>query len=67
MRQLFDVYSTCAGNWQKSSLILTHRRSVSAASVGRFVWRTFDAVAKEKLEFNIWAHTAILVHGRAFM
>ena len=49
MRHFYEMYMSCGGNWQHSSVMLNIRNRSKGKKTGKYVWKKWETLAKERL------------------
>ena len=49
MRQMYEMFLTCDGDWMASSLVVNSRKRNSTRRRGRYVWKKYELLKTEHL------------------
>ena len=64
MRHLFEIWTSAEEDWNVSSIVINARSKNAKRRRGRFVWKTFEDLAKEPLHSK---HDLILMMHAIYM
>ena len=61
LRHLFEVFVSAGENWLESSIVLNARRKNASRRRGKFIWITFEDLAKKYLALNPGPHVEVMM------